>query len=129
MYIEKTVEMNLSELLKWAWHNDIKDETFKSDTGIECFFTDKGSFVIKDCEFIKEDDIFEVEIKEEVDMYTKLDLFYMNDRNDVDHLNDSCINEVLLSERDFGRSVKYIYLKNEDDSIGQLIWKRGLIVD
>ncbi len=57
-------EMNLHELIQWAWENDVKGKTFKSNRGKKVKFYSIGGFNVM--EPIWGHDIFNVEVEEEI---------------------------------------------------------------
>ncbi|HEC2242404.1 TPA: hypothetical protein R1960_002655, partial [Staphylococcus delphini] len=64
MKIKVEKEMNLHELIKWAWENNVKGETFTSNYGRDVKFYSDVSF--NTMEPIYHWDTFTVEVEEEV---------------------------------------------------------------
>lgn len=62
--IKRTKQMRLDELIKYVWDNDIKNLTIKNLDGVLINFLDDGRFESEWC--ISQDDLFEVEIEEEI---------------------------------------------------------------
>ena len=130
--IKRKVEMNLPELIEWAWDNNIKNERFIADKQlINIEFDDTGDVLIYGNSSIKTVK-FSIEVEEEITEDTVIDnLIEINELIDfkkegllggVRLYKNSSINQV---END--KSVAY-YIMNDDLEM-TLIWKRkeGLV--
>lgn len=60
--IKRKVEMNLPQLIEWAWDNDIKNAVYNSKNGLSANFSFDGKAVIGYA--ISKDDTFTVEVEE-----------------------------------------------------------------
>lgn len=124
MKIKRERKVRLDELLKYVWSNNVKNKTFESTDGdSEVYFNDFG-FVKIDIP-VADEDLFEIEEEVEITEDMKLDLVVIEYEGYIARHNNVCINSLLTKIMD----VKFIYLKNDDGSIGQLIWKDGEIVE
>lgn len=127
--IKRKVEMNLPQLIEWAWDNSITNLSFRGhdEEGdlVVASFNDKRELTSGWC--ISKDDIFEIEVEEKITEDTVFDnLIEINELIDFKkegvlggvHLyKNSSINQV---END--KSVAY-YIINDDLEM-TLIWKR-----
>ena len=121
--IKRTVEMNLWELIKWAFENNIHSRTIGSNNNNGIHFNADGSIYLANQ--LHKADLFTVEIEEEITEEAKLSSIVIIDRYDY------IANERNFSINDATRiydGIKYIYLQNEDGSIGELIWKSGKLI-
>ena len=127
--IKRKVEMNLPQLIEWAWDNKIRSKTYRSLGGAEIEFSEGDVVRVYRTD---SDDTFTVEIEEPVTEDTVFDnLIEINELIDfkkegllggVRLYKNSSINQV---END--KSVAY-YIMNDDLEM-TLIWKRkeGLV--
>ena len=127
--IKRKVEMNLPQLIEWAWDNKIRSKTYRSLGGAEIEFSEGDVVRVFRAD---SDDTFTVEIEEPITEDTVFDnLIEINELIDFKkegllggvHLyKNSSINQV---END--KSVAY-YIINDDLEM-TLIWKRkeGLV--
>lgn len=133
--IKRKVEMNLPQLIEWAWENEIKNERFiHSDSNPpEYVWVNENSEIEFDEDMIlRKSDLFTVEVEEPITEDTVIDnLIEINELIDfrkegllggVRLYKNSSINKV---END--KSVAY-YIMNDDLEM-TLIWKRkeGLV--
>ena len=74
MKIKTKKQLNLPQLIEWAWDNDVKGETFYArETGMEnVHFNTSGRAEFSDVHQFSSDDYFTVEVEEEVTEDTKL---------------------------------------------------------
>ena len=127
--IKRKVEMNLPQLIEWAWDNKIRSKTYRSLGGAEIEFSEGDVVRVYRTD---SDDTFTVEFEEEITEDTVFDnLIEINELIDfkkegllggVRLYKNSSINQV---END--KSVAY-YIMNDDLEM-TLIWKRkeGLV--
>ncbi|XWX34246.1 hypothetical protein LMHOCYYV_CDS0022 [Staphylococcus phage PG-2021_4] len=64
MKIKTKKEMNLPELIEWAWENGIDNKTYTSPKGSEISFDEYGDIV--DVYRIEPNDVFTIEVEEEI---------------------------------------------------------------
>lgn len=83
--IKRTKQMRLDGLIKYVWDNDIKNLTIKNLDGVLVNFLEDGRFESEWC--ISQDDLFEVEIEEEITEDTELGLLVEIAKNDKKHLS------------------------------------------
>ena len=123
MKIKRERQVRLDGLMKYAWDNNITRTRFE---GKDCsiYVDDRGNFKVADEYSLWKSNLYtfteEVEITEEA----KLSIVII-DRYDY------IANERNFSINDATRiydGIKYIYLQNEDGSIGELIWKSGKLI-
>lgn len=133
MKIKQTRLVRFDGLLKYVWDNNIKGKAFKSNRDKIIYVTDRGNFNFgQQVLLITPNELYtiteEVEITEEM----PLDLVeaYINycgsfQCNTNEHISIRHLLQVNNSE---DVRTKFIYLQNEDGSIGELIWKDGKLI-
>ncbi|MCE5690278.1 hypothetical protein JL837_02010 [Staphylococcus pseudintermedius] len=131
MKIKKKVKMNLHELIQWAWENDVKGKTFKSNRGKKVKFYSIGGFNV--LEPIWGHDTFTVEAEEEITERTVIPLLlevYEHEGELVFLPQKRSTIESLLEESDREENIttKTLYLINDDGTL-TLIWKDGEMVE
>lgn len=124
----KTIKkMNLPELIQWGWDNEAIGR-FEGDKGSLVLF-DANSWVISN-KFVCSEEFFEVEIEEEIDEDTKLELivrFLGRINNEALYtIEYMSINEYLSRFAD--TLTTHFYVENEDREL-VLIWKDGEMVE
>ncbi|HCW7215684.1 TPA: hypothetical protein PWM96_001042 [Staphylococcus aureus] len=135
MKIKIKKEMNLPELIQWAWENPelVAGKRFHAEYKYDenyVFFPlhDGRKCLISD--FISADDTFEVEVEEKITEETKFDRLFEvfevseGEYNPTSNRNTS-INESLNDDRCF--PIKAFYILNDDMTM-TLIWKDGELV-
>ena len=130
MKIKQKNFVRLDELMKYVWDNGIKGKTFKSSRGNIISITSKGNVDFSyQVLLISPDELFAIE--EEIDITEESTLNvtvvfseHIGNKNYSTSIYDVSINELKGNEK-----IKFIYIQNEDGSIGDLIWskERGLI--
>ncbi len=124
-------EMNLHELIKWAWENNIENKTFVASEGGAVKFVYKGGF--KTLMIVESDETFTVEVEEEITEETiipRLLEVYKSTYGKLDS-NITCnstINKCLEPNDDLEIETLAIYKFNDDASL-TLIWKDGEMVE
>ena len=122
--IKQERKVRLDELLKFVWDNDIKNENFKSAEGLNIYIHSDGDVDFDEVNYISKNDLFtiteEVEVTEDTPLQRAMVI-----KNNLDFY--SIKNRKINSLKTI--NIKFIYLQNEDGSIGDLIWskERGLI--
>ncbi|UVI92147.1 hypothetical protein NW981_10920 [Staphylococcus aureus] len=134
MKIKVEKEMNLPELIQWAWDNPelatgkIFHTQVKSDSNYVYFsLYDGRNCVTKG--FISTYDTFKVEVEEKITEETKFDrLFELFEIQEGDY-NSTLYENTSIKECLYGRRVptKAFYILN-DDLTFTLIWKDGELV-
>lgn len=131
MKIKVEKEMNLHELIKWAWENNVKGETFTSNYGRDVKFYSDVSF--NTMEPIYHWDTFTVEVEEEIKEETVIPFIvelYVNNHGVKEtsmHL-DNTISNILSINKILMRKNSILYMLN-DDATMTLIWKGGEMVE
>ncbi len=130
MKIKVKKEMTLPQLIEWAWENGIKSKVFVASKGGRVEFTPMGFF--KTHILVAQDDLFEVEVDEEVTEETVISNLlevYEDGFGDLTTrlYKKGTIRRVL--ELDASRvKVKTFYIL-QDDMTMTLIWKDGEMVE
>ncbi|PCF70719.1 hypothetical protein B4W72_12030 [Staphylococcus delphini] len=129
MKIKTRKEMNLHELIKWAWENDVKGKTFISKRGKKVKFYSEGPFNV--LEPIWPHDVFTVEVEEEITEKTiipnLLETYQFNGISVLELRKDKSIKDLLDSYDYEAVTIKAFHIIN-DDSTHTLIWKDGELV-
>ena len=132
MKIKQTRQVRLDELVDYIWKNNIKSK------GYSVKMLDKEVRVFEDGRIetyagISEKDLFtiteEVEITEEMELKQLVVIYENGGSGKIRNMNIKELVERHESVYGHGVPIKFIYLQNEDGSIGELIWdkERGLI--
>lgn len=69
MKIKQTKTMNLPQLIEWAWDNDVKEMSYRRSNRrvFEYVWVDEDSSIEFDEDMLfRKDDIFEIEVEEEI---------------------------------------------------------------
>lgn len=114
-------KMNLLELLKWAQENDITNRTFFGH-GITFVFIDR--FGLIKCVGVNPEQIFTVNVEEEITEETMLEEMFMLNSNtkNLSRYTGRSIASVVK-----GHHAKAFYIKDDDFNM-TLIWKDGELV-
>ena len=130
--IKRKVEMNLPQLIEWAWENpkQVERRTFKSDKrdsfgkNAEIYFTNCGHGFYT--HRVTDKDTFTVEVEEQIDENTELiALVELSSRGLLGKTTlyrYKSINDVIDNQ-----SVVF-YILNDDQTM-DLIWKNGKLVE
>ena len=120
--IKTKKEMNLPQLIEWAWENNVKDKTFcsvKDDRGVfyEVGFYDDGSFYSED--FLVSELVFTVEIEEQIDEETLIPKLIV----EYSYCSDVDLYKCFKVGDFMNDNAKSIYILN-DDLTTTLIWTK-----
>ncbi|EGQ2904452.1 hypothetical protein OP504_000917 [Staphylococcus pseudintermedius] len=123
-------EMTLPQLIEWAWENDVKGKTFKSNRGKKVKFYSIGGFNV--LEPIWGHDTFTVEVEEVITERTVIPLFlevYEHEEELVFLPQKEKSIKDLLEESDLEENIttKTLYIINDDGTL-TLVWKDGELV-
>ncbi|MDU9326076.1 hypothetical protein [Staphylococcus pseudintermedius] len=124
-------EMNLHELIKWAWENDVKGKTFKSNRGKKVKFYSIGGFNVM--EPIWGHDIFNVEVEEEITEETEIPVLvelFMSGLDEIIHTyHRTSIGEAIGEVHKGAEALPTAFYMLNDDMTMTLIWKDGELVE
>lgn len=132
--IKRKVEMTLTELIEWAWKNNLEGKTFYSNINGGYVYFDIGQTLSIE-HSIDKDETFTVEVEEEITKETELPKYLeiyahkslgYGDENISIGKNQS-IKEILKENKKYSTITKAIHLIN-DDGTHTLIWKDGELV-
>ena len=129
MKIKQQKQLNLPQLIEYAWENDVRDskfQTVKDERGVfyEAYFSEDGSFYSND--ELDSNDLFTVEIEELITEDTRIPTLveiykdFLGGTEIVKHEYKS-INKVKDEE------ALYFYILNDDLTMS-LIWRDGKVV-
>lgn len=119
--LKRKIEMNLYELINWAWDNDIKDKRYESIKGLDTVYFDQSGGV-QLYESFSSEDVFIIETEEEITEETLLPKILI--------LYDGTLPEILINVRieniDLNKE-DTVYLMEGDTNL-TLVWKKGDLV-
>ena len=127
--IKRKVEMNLPQLIEWAWDNKIRSKTYRSLGGAEIEFSEGDVVRVYRTD---SDDTFTVEVEEVVTEDTELYLVerYISSYEDFklkykSHQNRSI--KSILENRSPHLKTTHFYTEVNNELV--LIWKNGKLVE
>ena len=127
--IKTTKYLNLHELIKYVWENDITEREFKCETNSNIFVHARQNInVIANGFGIREDDLFKVEIEEEITEETMFDTLVSTyiplGGGDIfiDVYSNHSIKDIIETDKMHGVKTERIYALI--DGKLQLIWER-----
>ncbi|AKS74176.1 hypothetical protein RN70_09830 [Staphylococcus schleiferi] len=130
MKIKTKKEMNLHELIKWAWENDIKNKDFSGNQAGVVEITSSGFF--KTYSLVGLDELFTVEVEEEITEKTVIPRLI-----EVYEKGSGILTAEVYKNRSFRHileidafrvDIKAFYMLNDDMTM-TLIWKDGEMVE
>ena len=125
--IKTTKQLRLDELIKYVWENDVTGKDFKSETSPHVIVSaTQHNNVINNGFAVEKNDLFKVEIEEEIKRDTKIDRLVEvyskgSQLNVINHTRNS-INEILSEEEKY--EVKTLTIYALIDGKLELIWER-----
>ncbi|PTI25062.1 hypothetical protein [Staphylococcus xylosus] len=126
MKIKTKKQLNLPQLIEWAWENDIRDsefQTVKNERGVfyEVYFSEEGNFCSND--ELDSKDLFTIEVEEEITEDTVLPkLVTKNINGGYNGWTDRSIDSFIIGY------MEAIYIPNDDLTM-TLIWRDGKLVE
>ncbi|MDW3988768.1 hypothetical protein QI259_00450 [Staphylococcus saprophyticus] len=130
MKIKTKKQLNLPQLIEWAWDNNVKNERYRcSDSNpYEYVWINENSDVELDEDMrISKNDTFTVEVEEEITEDTKLPSVLVYDGKYFNALYGLSINDIEKRFIDYVYGVETIHLINGDTHT--LIWRDGKLVE
>lgn len=119
--LKRKIEMNLYELINWAWNNDIRDKRYESVKGLDTVYFNQFG-IVQLYESISSEDVFIIETEEEITEETLLPKILA--------LYDGTLPEILINIRieniDLNKE-DTVYLMEGDTNL-TLVWKKGELV-
>ena len=130
MKIKTKKEMNLPQLIEWAWYNNIENRIFVASEGGAVKFVSKGGF--KTLMIVESDETFTVEVEEEITKDTVIPNLIETYKNGLGNLSvevykNKTIRHILEIDA-FRVDIKAFYILNDDLTM-TLIWKDGEMVE
>ena len=131
--IKQKKQLNLPQLIEWAWDNDIKNECFRrlNRGPFEYVWVNEDSNIEFDDDILcRKNDIFEIVFEEEIMEDTELDLvlrFIAEDKAYYTNPQTMSINTCLEAERD-DVTKTHFYIENDEREL-VLIWRDGKMVE
>src|SRR5699024_4723269 len=127
--IKRKVEMNLPQLIEWAWENGIEKRSFKSNDGkVIANFEDIGHFITDN--FVSSDVTFTVEVEEEITEDTKLELVerFIGGMGNVCYTSHRLTIKECLKRNPRDCTTTHFYIENDNRDL-VLIWRDGKLVE
>lgn len=124
-------ELNLIELIQYVWDNNIEGRGFKTESGLEVYFTEYGKVSVDP--FVSKDDVFTVEVEEEITEDTHLSglvaIFIDGYREEIlfKSFPGKCIKECIDYFESYGHKPLSFHYVHDDGSLTPL-WKDGVMV-
>ncbi|WP_354680609.1 hypothetical protein MRN59_05740 [Macrococcoides caseolyticum] len=128
--IKRERQVRFDELIKHVWDKRIVGMNFKSKNGVNIYFHTDGDVDVDEVRYIGRNDLFTITEEVEIDYDTRLDLIAVRKAGIVSRFENRSIQGVLAHFNiRIEVEVDYIYIQNEDGSIGEMVWskERGLI--
>lgn len=127
MKIKQKKQLTLPQLIEWAWDNGIRDRVFhttKDKRGLfyQVSFSEEGAFYADD--ELSYDDIFIVEVEEEIREDTRLDKLVVRYRNDDIYI----FPQERIDDFKNDSSIVAFYIPNDDLTL-TLIWRDGKMIE
>ena len=124
MKIEKTVQLDLIELINYIQENDIRDMVYNGDTGEEIEVTDKGKII--SLQGFNDDSTFTLKIFKDITEDTLIS--HLVERRDFhDELVYEYYENVRITDIKEESSTSF-YIENDDLTL-KLIWRNGKLVE
>lgn len=137
MKIKQKKQLNLSQLIEWAWKNDVNSRRFISSHNTSVTFSEYGNFSTS-VKYIFKDETFTVEVDEEITedteipklmttfkkTYLKDDFGYQRVRIDENYPIKLMLNRAEEHEE----PIETLHVVN-DDGTHTLIWRDGKLVE
>lgn len=132
MKIKKKKQLNLPQLIEWAYHegSDIRDEKIKSESMTVTFSEIGTPHIETKFHFLQVDELFTVEVEEEITEDTELDLierFTVNNETYYTNPLKMSINTSLESAPKY-KNTTHFYVENDNREL-VLIWRDGKMVE
>lgn len=128
--IKTKKEMNLHELIKWGWENNVRDKVFSSDCGGHVYFRLSALLEAAD---VGAYETFAVEVEEEITEETKINRLLVlknampENYEELNVFKTNTYGNYSISEVKNEQS-KAMYIINDDMTM-TLIWKDGELVN
>lgn len=126
MKIKTKKQLNLPQLIEWGFENDVTNTWYRASNVeeyiSEVFFDATGLPQFSSA--VDREDIFTVEVEEEIDEDTRLDKLVVRYRNDDIYI----FPQERINDFKNDSSIVAFYIPNDDLSM-TLIWRDGKLVD
>ena len=127
MKIKRKKQLNLPQLIEYAWDNNIRNKTYRSSESAEIEFREGDVVRVY---LIESDDLFTVEVEEEITEDTKLDLIerFIGGMDSVCYTSDgnTTIKEC-LKRSPSDCTTTHFYIENDNREL-VLIWRDGKLI-
>ncbi|MFQ3845093.1 hypothetical protein AABD41_14970 [Staphylococcus pseudoxylosus] len=129
MKIKVKKQLNLPQLIKWAWDNGVRDsefQTVENERGIsyEACFSEDGNFYSND--ELDSKDTFTVEVEEEITEDTEFGKLYYT--TILSRIVESSCTTIQSSLKHIAVEPIAFYILNDDLTM-TLIWREGKLVE
>lgn len=120
--IKQKKQLNLPQLIEWAWENDVRNKGFESERTSRAYFDYDG--YLSCTRAMEPTDTFTVEVEEEVNGETILDKLVVRYNNDDIHI----FTQERINDFKNDSSIVAFYIPNNDLTM-TLIWRDGGLVE
>lgn len=125
--IKTTKQLNLPQLIEYAWANEVSNKAFYSNcSGGSAFFDDEQILFLE--HETHKDETFAVEIAEEITEDTVFPVLVKTFKNVVKEIKvRTFYNSSINSSKSYNETISYHILN--DDGTMTLLWKDGAMID
>lgn len=120
--IKTTKQLNLPQLIEYAWDNDIRDKGFESERTSRAYFDYDG--YLSCTRAMEPTDTFTVTVEQEITEDTRLDKLVVRYRNDDIYI----FPQERIDDFKNDSSIVAFYIPNNDLTM-TLIWRDGKLVE
>ena len=124
MKIKTKKQLNLPQLIEWAIENEIKDKMFLTESAYCVGFDKHGFIYFNSTNCMPLDQLFTVEVEEEVTEDTRLDKLVVRYRNDDIYI----FPQERINDFKNDSSIVAFYIPNDDLTL-TLIWRDGKLIE
>lgn len=130
MKIKQKKQLNLAQLIEWAWDNEIKDRKFLTDNYYRVGFDRHGFIYFNSVSTMPLDELFTVEVEEEITEDTKLDLVerFIGSTGNVCYTSHTMSINKCLRTSPGNITTTHFYIENDDREL-ILIWRDGKMIE
>lgn len=128
MKIKTKKQLNLPQLIEWAWNNNVRNRHIRADQDISAVFINKFGDVYT-TDDVKHDYTFTIEVEEEITEDTKLDLIerFIGGTDSVCYTSQRATIKECLKRTPRDCTTTHFYIENDDREL-VLIWQDGKLI-
>ena len=130
MKIKRNKQLNLPQLMEWAWENDVRNKNLLADNNVTPLRISIGGEFIFDNDYIySKNHTFTVTAEEEITEDTKLDLIerFIGGMGSVCYTSHTMSIKECLKRGPSDCTTTHFYIENDDREL-ILIWRDGKLI-